>query len=716
MRSFVFCLCSAFVVMISPYPQLWAQTPPPNVRVNGVLANVQNEEQVWVNPNNANLVTAVWRDFQTNTRRVGIGYSTNGGDTWTSDLFDFGPYTNYSDPCLTADRFGKLYATMMDFPNVGPGILIGYRSTNAGQNWNIFPDTVTKLSNRVADKPFTTVDRTGGVYDGNFYCSFMSGDVAADPPMSRILFIRSVDGGLTFSDTMGLSGSPLGEPCVTTKQEYQFCIPIVDADGRVHVFWQHAKKTVGCELDYSVEHVVSSDGGITFSVPLTAFDNNLGYGEVDGGQVVYGMPNGDCDITSGPYRNRIYIAQNQYAEGTTDRTNVIVRYSDDGGVTFSNRAVVNDDDPAAITDQFMPWLHVNAEGIVMILYYDQRNDPLNHTKFDAYFSASFDGGETFIKNYRISDVSIDPSLAKENPDDSRAAKFAEYIGLHSNHDAISAVWTDTRLLSQDVFHARFNLPFFEPRLYSPVNSDSALDSLFAFQWSTCWKESFDQYRWELSTDPLFNMVLAQSPILNDNTYFYATPIAPGTYYWRVKAFRSSVGDSSAYSPIFHFSRVVCIDSDGDGVGDPSGPTQLCGLDNCPNEPNATQADTDSDGIGDVCDNCPTNFNPSQEETDGDGIADSCDNCPLVSNPDQLDADHDGAGDFCDYTCGDPDGNSLITISDVVFQINYIFAGGTAPYPLASGDADCNGLVTISDAVSLINYIFAGGAAPCASCP
>ncbi len=69
-----------------------------------------------------------------------------------------------------------------------------------------------------------------------------------------------------------------------------------------------------------------------------------------------------------------------------------------------------------------------------------------------------------------------------------------------------------------------------------------------------------------------------------------------------------------------------------------------------------------------------------------------------------------------FVCGDPDGNTIVTISDAVFLINYIFAGGPAPNPILSGDVDCNAIVTISDAVYLINYIFAGGAAPCASCP
>lgn len=71
--------------------------------------------------------------------------------------------------------------------------------------------------------------------------------------------------------------------------------------------------------------------------------------------------------------------------------------------------------------------------------------------------------------------------------------------------------------------------------------------------------------------------------------------------------------------------------------------------------------------------------------------------------------------FPEYICGDADGNSAVSIADVVFLINYIFAGGPAPNPLQSGDADCSGGISIADAVYIINYIFSGGAPPCAMC-
>ena len=144
------------------------------------------------------------------------------------------------------------------------------------------------------------------------------------------------------------------------------------------------------------------------------------------------------------------------------------------------------------------------------------------------------------------------------------------------------------------------------------------------------------------------------------------------------------------------------DSDDDGI--------IAGYDNCPYDHNPEQEDIDADTVGDSCDNCLTIYNPDQEDTDSDSVGDSCDNCIYVYNPDQTDTEGDGVGDTCDFS-GDTNGDQEVTISDVVYLVNYLFKSGPAPDPIQAGDVNCDDNADIIDAVYIVNYLFKGGPPP-----
>jgi hypothetical protein len=61
--------------------------------------------------------------------------------------------------------------------------------------------------------------------------------------------------------------------------------------------------------------------------------------------------------------------------------------------------------------------------------------------------------------------------------------------------------------------------------------------------------------------------------------------------------------------------------------------------------------------------------------------------------------------------GDANSDGFITVTDLVYLINYLFRGGPAPNPLRSGNVNNDERLTVSDVVYLINYLFKCGPSP-----
>ena len=70
---------------------------------------------------------------------------------------------------------------------------------------------------------------------------------------------------------------------------------------------------------------------------------------------------------------------------------------------------------------------------------------------------------------------------------------------------------------------------------------------------------------------------------------------------------------------------------------------------------------------------------------------------------------------CSYVVnGDADADGQVSLSDVVYVINYLYKSGPAPLcdPVtACGDPNVDGLVDVSDVLYLVNYLYRGGPPP-----
>lgn len=111
------------------------------------------------------------------------------------------------------------------------------------------------------------------------------------------------------------------------------------------------------------------------------------------------------------------------------------------------------------------------------------------------------------------------------------------------------------------------------------------------------------------------------------------------------------------------------DADHDGVGDrcdtdDDGDGIPDDADNCPwTLQDDNMVDSDGDGVGDACDVCPGGTD--EVDTDGDGIADCFDLCPFTADPTNADRDGDGVGDACDNCPDTPNAGQIDTDGDGV---------------------------------------------------
>ena len=743
---------------------------PENYPISTYSDELQNEEQIWTCPTDSSVVIAVWRDFRLGYRQVGIGRSWLAHDFWIDSLIhpDMQMFTRQSDPCLTVDNDGNFYICVLDYQPItvyDSSYITVLKSTDKGVSWTGPVTVEDTLGPYFEDKQFTVVDRTNGPHSGNYYLAW-----ARFPNPNRIMFARSTDGAMSFDDTLIVGPNIDGTACGWgTLDAGQFACPAVGSDGAVYVMWIGGDlNTTTCDYFTALKMVKSVDGGQTFTDPAVIRYTAGNWGHVDGGVDVYNQPVIATDLTGGPHDGGIYVA---YAsvdiENPSYDYNIEFIRSTDGGATWSDVIYINDDyvGVGAMYDQFHPWLVTNQEGTLVCFWYDQRTDPVNHYKFDAFAAYSFDGGATFTTNHRISNQSIDPGWLKlsgrttPTPDDPRleitsgrsprAGLIAEYIGVTAFNDHINATWTDTRTGNQDVCGANWTIPLMKPRLLSPEDASTDSDPTPTFRWATTWKEADDRYRLQIAGDPDFVATFFECESFENQCTYSGVPLAyNNTYYWRVRAFKVSTGEPSEYSETYSFSlsSTACY-ADGD-VNDDGLPLSLSDLDYLidyvegtgPAPPVLHSADLNGDcdidqqdvaiyedyfaiGLGAFTSGYPV---PTCCEVNT--IRGACctpDTCYMLSQVNCLLSENNvyqGDGIYCitdPCSCcrfrGDVDHSGVlpVDIADLVYLVDFMFDGGPLPSCFEEGDIDgLNGEpIDIADLVYLVDYMFNGGPVP-----
>ncbi|MCX6640696.1 MAG: T9SS type A sorting domain-containing protein [bacterium] len=420
------------VLQPDPLPGLSGQTVIPgatdnwnNIRINSDNSGqVQNEEQIICNPTNPNNLVAVWRDFRLGYRRIGVGYSMDGGSTWHDELMVEPSYPWQSDPGLTYHTSGAIYAVILSYTSTSNtnGLFVS-RSLNGGVSWGPFYPAVNGVTGAFEDKELIACDRSGSQYDGNLYVTW-----ARFTSVSRIYSVRSTDGGVSWSTAVPVSDNT----------SVQWPVPAVGPHGEVYVAWVRYSPS-------SIRIDRSFNGGTTWGTDLTVQSTGFAQAEINPQLSIFAFPAMDVDITNGPNRGKIYIAYTDDPHGDTD---IYFTSSADSGSHWLTPIRVNDDTIANGADQFHPWLVCDENGALHLIFYDRRLDLPQNLMMDLFYTHSENGGLTWAPNQRISDVSSNPAN-----DSLRSGLIGEYNGLAVRNGVVHPIWTDTRFLNQDAFTA-----------------------------------------------------------------------------------------------------------------------------------------------------------------------------------------------------------------------------------------------------------------------
>ncbi len=413
----------------------------PNVQASGGNGtNIVNEDPIAASPTNAQDLLTGGNDYNC-TSLQGFYSSSNGGTSWTSTCMSTlsGAFGD-GDPGVGYDLNGNSYITGIDGGTADGYDIVYEKSSNNGSTWS---------APAVAVKPLFS----GGLTDKDW----LQVDDSASSPYKNSLYISVTQfNGPETQDTISVSHSSNGGSTWTTKQVDttqtltsevdQFSDLAIAKNGTVYATWLRCPPTGptgDCGGTTSKMYMSdSTNGGNTWSTPVVVATVKLApdtagccyYGQLPNtDERVSDIPAIDVDRSSGAHAGNLYVVLYTW---TGTYMKVEVTTSTNGGSTWSTPVPVA---PSTDThDQFFPWLTVSSSGIVGVTWLDRRNDPSN-LSYEAYATASLNGGTSFVKNFQL-------ASAPSNPDnDGFGGSFmGDYTGNYWDGKTLYASWMDTR--------------------------------------------------------------------------------------------------------------------------------------------------------------------------------------------------------------------------------------------------------------------------------
>ena len=151
------------------------------------------------------------------------------------------------------------------------------------------------------------------------------------------------------------------------------------------------------------------------------------------------------DRTGGVHNGRVYLVYTNERPNESDNMDIYVRYSDDGGATWSAGVRVNDD--RTVNSQFLPKISLDpTTGNLAVVWYDSRadlgaggagdTDGIPNDDAQVWGAFSTDGGISFTPNIQIS------AGTSNSHDSGNGIDFGDYSGLSFLGGVAHPAWSD----------------------------------------------------------------------------------------------------------------------------------------------------------------------------------------------------------------------------------------------------------------------------------
>jgi hypothetical protein len=378
-------------------------------------SNVPEEPSIYVNPNNPDHIVG-------GANIKNYYYSNDGGYTWVGGVMS-SSYGVWGDPCLITDTADNVYFFHLAWPSFGSAIdrIVCQKSTDGGATWND-GSYIGLNGTKAQDKEWAVVDRTNNnIYviwtEFDIYGPWNPGNVT-DNDSSRIMFSKSLDGGITWSQAKRIN--KVSGDVWDSDETVEGAVPAVGQNGEIYVVWAGPE---GLVFDRSLDQ---GETWLDEDIFVDEFPGGWDY-NIPGISRCNGLPITVCDLSGGPHHGTIYINWSDQRNGTDD-TDVWLVKSTNGGDTWSEPIRVNDDPPG--NQQFFTWMSIDqVTGYLWFVWYDRRNYSDNNT--DVYMAVSTDSGETFI-NIKVSE---EPFLPWSN------IFFGDYNNISAYNNVVRPMWT-----------------------------------------------------------------------------------------------------------------------------------------------------------------------------------------------------------------------------------------------------------------------------------